>query len=218
MKNDHLQNKKDNTDESKNTSIQRRTLLKSFAGLPVIGLLGFEVFEKLSFDKQKKINLIKDIGLDNMQGPREVKSSSKDKKDLIRIGFIGFGSRARQLSNALGFMHPEVTEKRKKAESLESWMEQEYLNVAIVGVCDVYDVHAEYGLATAQNMVRPGGDSADNLPIKRYRTSRKCSMTKISMPLLLQLLTIITLQWLLLPQKQGNMCIAKRALRITKWN
>jgi predicted dehydrogenase len=169
MNKENLQDKQDNAGKSKNTSIQRRTLLKTFAGLPVIGLLGFEVFEKLNFDKQKRINLIKDIGLDNMQGPREVKSSSKDKKDLVRIGFIGFGSRARQLSNALGFMHPEVTEKRKKAKSLESWLEQEYLNVAITGVCDVYDVHAEYGLATAQNMVRPGGDSADNLPVKRYR-------------------------------------------------
>ena len=173
MNKENLQDKQDNTGERKNNSIKRRTVLKTLAGLPVLGLLGFEVIEKLSFDKQKKINLVKDIGLDNMQEPREVKSSSKDKKDLIRIGFIGFGNRARQLSNALGFMHPEVTEKRKKAGSLEGWMEQEYLNVAITGVCDVYDVHTEYGLATAQNMIRPGGDSADNIPVKRYKTYKE---------------------------------------------
>ena len=170
------EDKKQLQDEHRNpiaenmTSIKRRTLLKALAGLPVLGLLGYEVFEKRRLDERKKRNLVADIGMENIQGPRIIKGSSKEPKDLIRVGFIGFGSRARQLSNALGFMHPEVTGKRRKAGSLEKWMEQEYLNVAIAGICDVYDLHAEYGLSTAGNNMRPGGGSGNNQPVIRYKT------------------------------------------------
>jgi predicted dehydrogenase len=83
---------------------------------------------------------------------------------------IGFGIRARQLSNALGFMHPDDTIDRQKRGTLVNWMEQEYLGAAVTGICDVFDMRAENGLATAQNDVRPGGDIAPKLPVKRYRT------------------------------------------------
>ena len=40
----------------------------------------------------------------------------------------------------------------------------------MVGICDVYDMHAERGLATARNDIRPGGEKATKLPVKRYLT------------------------------------------------
>ncbi len=151
-----------------NTSLQRRSLLKAVAGLPLLGLMGYEVFKKKAFDDIKKSGIVKEIGLDNIQVPNIIKNSSKDKKDIIRVGMIGFGNRAKQLSEALGFMHPVNVEKRRKTNSLNSWLEQEYLNVVIVGICDVFDLHAENGLATAKNEVRPGGNSKTVLPVKRY--------------------------------------------------
>lgn len=159
---------KENKNNMANTSMQRRSLLKAVAGLPLLGLMGYEVFQKRAFDEMKKSNVIKEIGLDNIQAPGILKNSSLDKKDLIRVGIIGFGRRAKQLSEGLGFMHPVTVEKRRKANNLDNWLEQEYLNVALVGICDVFDLHAEEGLATAQNEIRPGGDLKTVLPVKRY--------------------------------------------------
>ncbi|MEN8227923.1 MAG: Gfo/Idh/MocA family oxidoreductase [Bacteroidota bacterium] len=152
----------------KKSTIDRRTVLKAFAGIPVLGIFGFSLFKKRTFDERKKTRLIREIGLDNIPAPGVIKSSSKDKKDLIRVGIIGFGNRAQQLSKAMGFMHPDHVENMRKDESLEGWLEQEYLNVAVVGICDVFDLHAEKGLSTARNEVRPGGDSKAVLPVKRY--------------------------------------------------
>jgi len=161
--------KKENESSINRIHIKRRTLIKALAGIPILGLLGFEVYEKRAFDKQNKNRIIKELGLDNIQSSSIPKSSSKDKNDLIRIGIVGFGNRAKQLSNAMGFMHPLDTKKRKQAGTLDSWLKQEYLNVAIVGICDVFDLHAEMGLATARNEIRPGGNSKAVLSVKRYR-------------------------------------------------
>ncbi|MCK5137753.1 MAG: Gfo/Idh/MocA family oxidoreductase [Bacteroidales bacterium] len=162
------QDKQKHNEKIKSPSIHRRTLLKAFAGLPVLGLLGFGVFKKRAFDDRRKSRLIREIGLDNIQAPIAIKSSSKDKNDLIRVGIIGFGNRGRQLSNAMGFLHPADVNKRREDETLDGWLQQEYLNVALVGICDVFDLHAENGLATARNEERPGGDLKAVLPVKRY--------------------------------------------------
>ncbi len=79
------------------------------------------------------------------------------KGDLLRIGLIGFGNRAVTHANGLGYMHPEDAEKRKLNGTLEDWLMQEDLNVAITGICDVFDLHAERGLETVRNAVRAGG-------------------------------------------------------------
>jgi len=151
----------------KNMSIQRRTLLKTMVGVPVLGLLGFEVAEKKAFDTEKKSRVVKELGLDNIQAPSILKSSSKDKKDLLRIGIVGFGNRARQLSRAMGFIHPDDAKHEKEMGRLDAWLQQEDLNVELVGICDVFDLHAEKGVATAQNKVR-AGNAKSTLPVKRY--------------------------------------------------
>jgi predicted dehydrogenase len=56
----------------------------------------------------------------------------------------------------------------KKNNTLDEWLEQEDLKVAVTGVCDVFDLHAEIGMAAAQNEVRPGGGTGPFLPVKRY--------------------------------------------------
>ena len=152
------------------TSLKRRTLLKALAGIPVLGVFSFEVIKKWSFEQKKKNRVIELLGLENLKAPIAVKSLSSKLGDPLRIGMIGFGSRGRQLSNGLGFMHPGEVEKRKKDNSLDGWLEQENLNVAMVGICDVFDLHAQNGLATAQNDIRPGGGTGLKLPVKRYRT------------------------------------------------
>ncbi len=155
-------------DINKKNTYKRRTILKALAGIPVLGYFAVETLRKLDFDKEKKSKVIKELGLDDIKAPKVLTGTSGKKGNLLRLGFIGFGTRAHQLSNSLGFMHPDEVKRRKDNETLAEWLEQEDLNVAITGICDVFDLHAERGLATAHNEVRPGGGSGQNLPAKRY--------------------------------------------------
>ena len=135
----------------KQQSLSRRTLLKALAGIPILGVFAFELMEKKSFDLKNDSYLIKELGLEDVHTP--IKHSNSAKGDLLRIGMIGFGNRAKQLSNGLGFMHPTDTEDKSKSDTLDDWLSQENLNVAITGICDVFDLNAEKGLATAKNEV-----------------------------------------------------------------
>jgi predicted dehydrogenase len=166
--------KKQSTGESEaqpeTTVKSRRSVLKALAGVPVLGYFGWEAIKNSSIANTKKNRVIKELGLESLEMPVVLKSPTGNSGNPLRIGMIGFGNRAHDLAKGLGFMHPVDTEAKKKDKTLESWLEQEYLNVAVVGICDVFDMHAEWGLATAGNNIRPGGEKAAKLPVKRYLT------------------------------------------------
>lgn len=151
-----------------NNAHSRRTLLKALAGIPVLGFLGYEVIRKNSYYKRSETDLIKELGLSDIHAPTQISNVAKG--ELLRIGIIGFGLRASQLANGLGFLHPEDLNNRRKRGTLEEWLSQENLNVAITGICDVFDLHAENGIATAKCEILPGGVKPFDLPVKRYRT------------------------------------------------
>jgi predicted dehydrogenase len=153
--------------ETGKSPMKRRTLLKALAGVPVLGVFAFELLEKRAYDFEKKNRILKDLELDKLSIP-EIQPLGKG--DLLKIGLIGFGNRAVSHANGLGYMHPEDVEKRKLNGTLEDWIFQDDLNIAITGICDVFDLHAERGLATANNTVRAGGAKPSGLPVKRYRT------------------------------------------------
>ena len=144
----------------------RRNVLKAFAGIPIAGLFGYELFKKIDFDKNKRTHLLQELGLDKMEFPHS-DYGKVNTVDIIRIGIIGFGRRATQLSQGLGFIHPDEVIKKKNNNTLKSWLEQENLNVAITGICDVFDQHAENGMTIASNHIRPG---SKKIPVKRYLT------------------------------------------------
>ena len=163
---------KDGSQQPGEKNVQlRRTLLKALAGIPVLGLFTYELMGKRSFDRQNETRLIKELGLENLHAPNKISSAAKG--NLLRIGIIGFGNRAVQLANGLGFMHPADMESNRKSGRLNNWLEQENLNVAITGICDVFDRHAENGLATARNEIQAGGAKPSGLPVKRYRTYKE---------------------------------------------
>ena len=155
-------------EEPQKTTIKRRTLLKSLVGIPVLGVFAFELIEKWTYDQEKKNRIVKELGLENIQSKPIIKSPSGTKSNLLRIGIVGFGSRAVAHANGLGFIHPLNFEEKKKNNTLKDWLAQDDLNVAITGICDVFDLHAENGLVTARNTIRPGGGKSSNLPVKRY--------------------------------------------------
>ena len=153
--------------EKEQPRVKRRTLLKAMAGIPVLGVFGIAALEKKSLDREKKKAVNAALGLDEAEAPAVLRSGTS-KGDLLRIGIIGFGSRANAHAHGLGFMLPEDAEERKKNGTLDDWLAQENLNVAITGICDVFDLHAEQGLATARSNIGPGGSNGHKLPVKRY--------------------------------------------------
>lgn len=160
---------KDNLQQPEGKNVQsRRNVLKALAGIPVLGLFAYELMEKKSWDRQNETRLIKELGLDDLSAPHQVSSAAKG--DLLRLGIVGFGNRASQLAKGLGFMHPVAMEASRKNGRIDDWLAHESLNVAITGICDVFDLHAEKGLATAKNDVLAGGAKHSGLPVKRYRT------------------------------------------------
>jgi predicted dehydrogenase len=173
MQNKKGQNTGSEMDQSQNKKMDRRTILKAMAGVPVLGVFAYEAMKNLSYAGEKmnrSSQVIKELGLDGIQSPKIAASPSGKKGDTIRIGFIGFGSRAKQLASALGFLHPSDAEGKKKKGNLEDWMRQEDLNVELAGICDVFDLHAQHGLETAKNGLRLNGETVTNYPVKRYRT------------------------------------------------
>lgn len=144
----------------------RRTLLKAFAGIPVLGILGWRTSKNYNYLKHRRTQLLKELELDNLQFPDLIKPAVKG--ELLKIGFIGFGNRARALARALGYLHPDQSKQMEANGTLDTFLEQEDLNVAIVGICDVFDLNAEYGLAIANNPVRVGGVKNAGLTAKRY--------------------------------------------------
>lgn len=172
MKNKAMEKKNlqaDQPDKDGKLTLKRRTLLKAIAGIPVLGVFALELSEKRSYDLEKKSRIMKDLGLDNLDVP-VLRPSSGVKGDLLRIGIIGFGNRAVSHANGLGYMHPEDVENSTLNGTLEDWLLQDDLNVALTGICDVFDLHAERGLATARNTIRAGGGKVIDMPVKRYRT------------------------------------------------
>jgi len=114
---------KDKSQQPEEKNVQsRRTVLKALAGIPVLGLFTYELMGKRSFDRQNETRLIKELGLENLQAHRKISSDAKG--NLLRVGIIGFGTRATQLANGLGFMHPADMENNRKSGRLNNWLAQ----------------------------------------------------------------------------------------------
>ena len=158
--------------QTERPNLQRRTILKALAGIPFLGIFAYEAMKKISYDSgvNRQFQILKELGLDAGEVPKGISKSSDQKRDFIRIGFIGFGNRAIALARGLGFMHPSEAEEKEKNGDLEGWMMQENLHVQLVGICDVYDLHAEVGLLTAREGLRVNGDRGADYPVKRFRT------------------------------------------------
>jgi len=162
--------------ESQKAGFGRRGMLKALAGVPVLGLFGFQVLRKINYDNKhnRKQEIIDELGLNDLA--RSVKQVKPAAGDLVRIGIVGWGVRGPQLAKALGFMQQGAYDNIMKngtpdeKAQLESLAKDGNLNVAITGVCDVFDLHAEKGLEIARNDIFTGGDIARKHPVKRYRS------------------------------------------------
>ncbi len=152
------------------SGMSRRKMVKALAGLPVLGLFGHQLLKKRDYDLGKREAIMRELRLDEIKFPAsDYGSGNNPGGDLLRVGIIGYGVRGNQLANSLGFMHPNDVKTRQERGTLDEWLGQEYLNVALTGISDVFDLHTENGMAVARNEIRPGGENAPKLPVKRYR-------------------------------------------------
>ena len=163
---------KDNsTSENKPVSRGRRDALKTLATVPVLGAMAYGVYKK------RKNEIFNRSAADMFHFPTEVApfAASTGDGEAIRIGIIGTGIRGKQLLSGLGFSSPtEVQEliNLNKADSTnkryQDFIEQEDLNVKITAVCDIFDVHAEEGIAAGANIYREGLNGKYGDSPKRY--------------------------------------------------
>jgi predicted dehydrogenase len=168
--------KNENIPEKESSSrFTRRQILKGLASLPVLGLFAQQFLKKMDYDSGRRAQILSEL---NLNGPVQWTSSPISDK-LIRVGIIGFGVRGEEQARALGFAHPDWLEqlrinaqKNKLDTRLQDWLNQENLQVAITGICEVFDQRRERGLEVAQNKIGPSS-AAPSLPVMVYQDYRK---------------------------------------------
>ncbi len=171
------ENKSLSQDKANKGGIKRRDILKGLATLPIFGGFIYSFIVKRSKDTDKKQAILEELGIaEKPAAPAVITTPPAKVGERIRLGIIGNGGRGESIVRSAGIAHPEwVEEQRKNAEknkmdtSLRDWLNQDDLNVVLTGVCDVFDVRAERGLAASKNEIRPGIASGPLPGAKRYR-------------------------------------------------
>ncbi len=148
-------------------NIKRREILKNLATLPVFGVFFLALQEKWDHKAARKAQVLQRLGLSEDTSEQKSAAIIESRGDLIRLGIIGIGNRGEQLAQALGYGHPDWIA-RLKDKRLEDWLAQEDLHVAITGVCDVFDQHADRGIEISDCEIRP-----TRIKARRFRNHRE---------------------------------------------
>ena len=149
------------TDKDKSApKFSRRGLLRGLGTVPLAGAVWWSGMAAGTQDAETRNTTRATLDIDASPPPPV---GSMD-GDPIRVGIIGFGGRGHRLCMALGFPTTSWLESMKKAAErnpddrrLADFLKQEDQNVRLVGVCDVFDVHAEEALEsfdTETNSIR----------------------------------------------------------------
>ncbi|MDC1105194.1 Gfo/Idh/MocA family oxidoreductase [Prolixibacteraceae bacterium] len=163
--------------DTRSKRFSRREVLKGLATVPFLGALAYGVYRKKQYYNALNHSLLEELDFETEE--RKDLELKSDKK--IRIGVIGYGSRANYLLRSLGFAHPDYVENMiQKAQNDEGWskrlqnfMDQDNLGVEITGVCDVYDVHAQKAMEACCNIYRRGRNGQMGKIPNRYRTYKE---------------------------------------------
>ena len=171
---DKKTNKADEQQSSQNSGLQfeRRDIIKGLAAVPAMLLFLWNYFKKQALDKMRSGEIMEELSL-KKKAPAVLKN--KKPGDLIRLGVIGYGWRGAQDVKAAGFGNPEWAAKAKDAadknkldKRFETYLQQDDLNLALTGVCDVFDTRREQGIASSTAAIRPNGVAQQTTPAKGY--------------------------------------------------
>ncbi|HXF95702.1 MAG TPA: Gfo/Idh/MocA family oxidoreductase, partial [Gemmatimonadales bacterium] len=162
-------------EQSRWFTMTRRSVLKALVSVPVLGVFVVGFLKKKAADDVKRRALLAELGVTET-GPAVIENAvSRPPGKRIRLGIIGFGGEGESLIRHAGFAHPEWVENARRAheedprdKELETYLQQDDLNVAVTAVCDAFSVRAERGVAASRVGVRPGGREA-NPPARIFR-------------------------------------------------
>ena len=165
-----------NIPQSSEKGMGRRDLIKSLATLPFVGALVYGAFRKKQLEHYKHSKLLETLSLDQpVEAPAYIPTPDKDKPTL-RIGLIGTGGRGIYLLRSAGFIESSVVDDWKQAarenkndNRLDIYLNQENLNIAITGICDVFTVHEQKALDASANLYRTGKGGKKGTPAKVYK-------------------------------------------------
>ena len=161
----------------KKNQLNRRSVIKGLAGVGVLGAFGY-LSATGDSTSNKMVDLSKELGLDKASDSGQ--STDAQNNEQLRIGLIGFGSRARSLAKALGYLHPDEIRAIKETNAYSDWMQQENLNVSINGYCEVFEERAKHAADILQCVEQPGGGPTIKLPVKRFH-SYHCKLIRLQL-------------------------------------
>jgi hypothetical protein len=153
----------------------RRGLLQALVSVPVLGVFVISFLKKKAADDATRRAILSELGVSET-GPAVIPNAvSRPPSRVVRVGIIGLGYEGESLARYAGFAHPDWIDNARKShqedardKELEVYLGQDDLNVAITGVCDLFDTRAERGIAASSVATRPGRGAALP-PAKRYR-------------------------------------------------
>jgi predicted dehydrogenase len=157
------------------TQMSRRGLFKALFSIPILGVFFYNFFKKKAADDVRREAVMSELRVTET-GPAVIPDAiSRPPSEHVRVGIIGFGGEGESLVRNAGFAHPDWVESATEAhredranKRLETYMNQEDLNISITAVCDVFDVRAERAMAASAVEQRPGAGGA-NTRAMRYR-------------------------------------------------
>ena len=142
----------------------RRDILKTLGGLPLVGAVWYSGASLAGTAKREKQFLLETLNINAAPPPASGAMSGKP----LRLGIIGYGIRGEQPCRALGFASTawlkdmlDSSAKNPKDTRLAEFKAQENLNIKLAAICDVFDTRANNALESFNR-----GDNK----IKRFRT------------------------------------------------
>ncbi|MFN8255035.1 MAG: Gfo/Idh/MocA family oxidoreductase [Bacteroidales bacterium] len=159
--------------------ILRRDFLKSLVAVPFLGYFASSFKANILTEAaKKKSNYLTDLGIDHIKALEyKLPGWGYQNSKTIRVGIAGYGWRGPVLMRALGHAHPSwinenITDGKYNSE-LESFLEQEDLNVEFTAVCDTFSPRAQDAVKTSESLIYPGSKGEKRKDIKIFSTFKE---------------------------------------------
>ena len=158
------------TSSDEEPKISRRNIIKGLGAISVLGAFGYQFSKSLSLEKTTKKDVLSQLGFSNNLSNELPKKASGDKSEMLRIGIIGTGPRGLALLESLGFRTQKDIDNTTKNNigDLENWVQQEDLNVKLIGICDVFDQRADMAIDASKHSRDAYANETSEGAAKRY--------------------------------------------------
>ena len=153
----------------KKSKMSRRDILKGLIGLPILGYFAHRfVVNHKHVSSKPKVDWNK-YGISEFDPDIIRATGFKSEGDKIRIGVVANGGRGAAIFRGLGYAQEKwasgFISNGAPASLLQSFLDQEDLNIEVTGVCDAYAGRAESAAQTVVTSFRSGGASKAMPPV-----------------------------------------------------